>query len=80
MVDKLKLTPELKLYNSDNESVVKFSFVVHPLSANQIFKHPLLKLIKPKLTGILKDTVEDVMSLSPGLYYGKIEGYVVRKW
>lgn len=74
IVERLQLAPELKLFNEIDDKVTKFSFVIHPLSANYIFKHPLLKAIKPQFSGIFKSTLEEVISISPGFYYGKISG------
>ncbi len=74
LVEELKLSPELKTYNSNLDEVVTFSFVIHPLSGAQVFKHPLLRFIKQDYAKLLQTGVEELLSLSPGLFYGKIKG------
>lgn len=78
-IDELKLSSELKELNHapvDNEN--KFAFIIHPLSASMVFKHPLLKFLKP-YSKPLEKFAEEAMSLSPGFYYGRIKGIVSEK-
>ena len=78
LVYDLKLSPEIKVFNESIDDIVKFSFVIHPLSSGQIFKHPYLKFIK-KYSKPLEKLTEEVMSLAPGIYYGQINGIVSEK-
>jgi predicted amino acid dehydrogenase len=78
-IDNLKLSSELKELNqvpSGHEN--KFAFIIHPLSADMIFKHPLLKFLKP-YSKPLERVAEELMALSPGFYYGRIKGIVSEK-
>jgi predicted amino acid dehydrogenase len=78
LVEEIKITPELKTFYQDLEEVTKFSFVIHPLSSSHLFKHPYLKFVK-KYSKPFEKLTEEVIALSPGFYYGKIEGIVSEK-
>lgn len=78
LVNDLKLEPELKIFNVNKEEVVKFSFVIHPLSRSHLFKHPLLKYFDPKSKNLGK-IIEETISYSPGFYWGKMDGIVSEK-
>jgi hypothetical protein len=73
LVDKLKLAPEIKVFNEDTDEVTLFSFVIHPLSTKHLFKHPYLKYVKQYSRPFEKFT-EEAISYAPGFYYGKIDG------
>lgn len=78
-IDNLKLSSELKELNqvpSGDEN--KFAFIIHPLSADMVFKHPMLKFLKP-YSKPLERVAEELMALSPGFYYGRIKGIVSEK-
>lgn len=77
-VNDIKIAPEVKIFNDITEEIVKFSFVVHPLSAGQLFKHPYLKIVR-KYSRPLEKIVEELISYSPGIFYGKIDGIVSEK-
>lgn len=79
MVHELNLGPEIKTINRDFENIVKFSFVIHPLSSSYLLKHPWLRLIKKDYTKPLEKGIEELFSYSPGFYYGKIDGIVSEK-
>lgn len=79
LVDELKLAPEIRTFNQDTEKLVTFSFVIHPLSSSYLFKHPFFKYVNKKYTKILEPSLEELMAISPGFYYGKIEGIVSEK-
>lgn len=79
LVAELKLTPEIKSYNIDSNEVEIFSFVIHPLSSSYLLKHPLFKYVNKKYSKYFETGIEEVMSLSPGFYYGKIDGIVSEK-
>ena len=78
MVDELKFAPLIKTFNVDKDEVVKFSFVIHPLSSSYLFKHPYLKFMR-KYSKPLEKVAENALTLSPGFYYGKIQGVVSEK-
>jgi predicted amino acid dehydrogenase len=78
LVNDLKLTPELKVFNVDLEETIKFAFIIHPLSRGHLFKHPLLKPFK-KHSHLIGKFVEEAASYSPGYFYGKINGVVSEK-
>ncbi len=71
-IKSLKLSPEIYTPKSEEtSSVERFSFVIHPLSANQFFLSPLLKNLA---NTPLASHVEKVASHVPGYHYGKITG------
>ncbi len=78
LVEEVKLSPEVKTFYEDVEEVVQFSFVIHPLSRRQLFMHPYAKYIK-KYSKPIEKLTEELATLSPGFYYGKIDGIVSEK-
>ena len=78
LVETLKLAPEIRKFNEDLERVIKFSFVIHPLSMGHVYKHPYVRHFKNYLRPLEKFT-EEIISYSPGVYYGKIDGIVSEK-
>ncbi|ATH07938.1 hypothetical protein BIY24_08235 [Halobacteriovorax marinus] len=61
--------------SKSTQSTDKFAFIIHPLSKDYLFKHPLLKKLKPakkQLGGIL----EKALTYTPGFFYGKISGII----
>lgn len=78
LVEEVKFAPELKTFNMDTDEVIKFSFVIHPLSSSYLFKHPYLKFMR-KYSKPLEKLTEEALTLSPGFYYGKIQGVVSEK-
>jgi predicted amino acid dehydrogenase len=78
LVDELKIAPEIKKFN-DNDETTTFSFVIHPLSSRYLFTLPGLKLINKKYTTPFESSIEELLSFSPGFYYGKIDGIVSEK-
>lgn len=77
-VDHIKLTPEIKTFNTDIDEEITFAFIIHPLHRKQLFMHPLLKNVKQYSKPIEKVT-EDLIAHFPGFYYGKIENIVSEK-
>ncbi len=77
-IDELGLHPEVKTLNDDFDKLVKFAFVIHPLSSKYLFKHPLLKPVA-KYSKPFEKVAEDLMALSPGFFYGFINGIVSEK-
>lgn len=78
LVEEIQIMPELRTYYEDVGGITKFSFVIHPLSSSYLFKHPYLKFVK-KYSRPFEKLTEEVIALSPGFYYGKIEGIVSEK-
>jgi predicted amino acid dehydrogenase len=74
-IDTLDLKAEKVTISEKSEfdGIAKFAFIVHPLSAKQIFKYPALKWLEP-YSGALEGVTENLMSLSRGFYWGKIQG------
>jgi predicted amino acid dehydrogenase len=79
LVDELKLSPELRKMNESEVELVTFSFVIHPLSSSYLLKHPLFKYVNKTYAKFFEKGIEEVMSISPGFYYGKIDGIVSEK-
>ncbi len=79
LVEDLKLAPEIKVFNEDVDSITTFSFVIHPLTSRNLLMHPLFRAINRKYTSFFETAIEEVMSFSPGFFYGKIEGIVSEK-
>lgn len=79
LMEEIKLSPELKKFNDDLDNPTVFSFVIHPLSVSYLFKHPLLRFMNSEKTKFIHSGIEEVMSFSPGFYYGKIEGIESQK-
>ena len=78
VVEEMKLTPELRVFNENSEEETKFAFVIHPLSAKYIFKHPYLKFLKNH-SKPLEKIAEEAMTYIPGFFYGNIDGVVSEK-
>ena len=78
VVEEMKLTPELRTFNENSEEETKFAFVIHPLSAKYIFKHPYLKFLKNH-SKPLEKIAEEAMTYIPGFFYGNIDGVVSEK-
>ncbi|MBC7714318.1 MAG: hypothetical protein H7177_13320 [Rhizobacter sp.] len=78
LVEEVKFSPAIKTYYEDVEEVTKFSFVIHPLSSSYLFTHPYAKYIK-KYSKPLEKLTEELVTYSPGFYYGKIDGIVSEK-
>jgi len=74
-VDVLNMKVEHHKLIDENGSdeVSKFAFIIHPLSKDQLFKHPLLKKTK-RFKKHLGPIFEKVFSLTPGFFYGNISG------
>lgn len=77
-IDELGLTPKVVKMNDDFDKIVKFAFVIHPLSTKYLFKHPLLKPFV-KYSSPFEKITEDLLALSPGFFYGFINGIVSEK-
>ncbi len=68
----LKLSPEIYTPKSEEtSSVERFSFIIHPLAANQFFLSPHLKHLA---NTPIAPHVEKIASHVPGYHYGKITG------
>jgi predicted amino acid dehydrogenase len=82
-INELDLKPTLTSINTESKAITtsgptKFAFIIHPLSASYVFKHPLLKFVKP-YSKPLEPIAEDMISMLPGFFYGKIKGVVSEK-
>lgn len=73
-IDHYSIKSELKQLQTNNgDDPLKFAFIVHPLGVSHLFKHPLLKFLKP-YSKPLGPIVEDVVAHTPGFFYGTIKG------
>jgi predicted amino acid dehydrogenase len=79
LVMELNLAPELRTFNIDKDAIETFSFVIHPLSTKYLIKHPVFKFVNKKYSSFFEKGLEEVLSLSSGFYYGKIDGIVSEK-
>lgn len=74
--EKLSLIPEIIPVSPTEKSAnKKFAFIIHPLSTNDIFLVPGLKLLKP-VQQFLEKPLENLLTKIPGAYYGKISGII----
>lgn len=72
-LDQLKIRPKQVVISSSEMGYgSRFGFVVHPLSAHHLLKHPLIKPIS-KFEGV-KNFSEKAVTALPGFHYGKITG------
>ena len=71
--NQFSLNFEVHQFSPILEGITKFAFVIHPLSADFILKHPQLKHIKNMKLPVGR-ILENVISLSPGFFYGKLKG------
>lgn len=74
-VDELDLKVEHHKFieEKSNDDVSKFAFIIHPLGKDYIFKHPLLKSLRPAKKH-LGPILEKALTYTPGFYYGNIKG------
>ena len=78
-IEKEKLESKiLKLDSEFQEKDSKFAFIIHPLGRKHLFNHPLLKYVKP-YSAPMEPFAEEMLSLLPGFFYGKIKGIVSEK-
>lgn len=74
IISAANLRPEIYTPKSQqSKKIERFSFIIHPLSRNQLFALPF---IKPLLHTPVAKKIEETMSHAPGFYYGKISGIV----
>jgi predicted amino acid dehydrogenase len=78
LVEDTKIMPSIRTYYEDQENVSTFAFVIHPLTRNHLFNHPYAKYIK-KYSKPFEKLTEELVTFSPGFYYGKITGIVSEK-
>lgn len=72
-LERLEIRPNKVVMEDTKESLTsKFGFVVHPLSAQDLLKHPLIRPLSSFEK--VKDFSEKAVTLLPGFHYGKIEG------
>ena len=70
-IDSYNLKPNIVDFKDRLEEVKIFGFIVHPLSINDLFRHPLLKLIYP-FSKKINPVIEKMITLAPGVKYGEI--------
>lgn len=73
-VSDLDLRPRIKYLNPPKgEDLIKFGFIVHPLSTKHLFYHRKLKWIS-KYSTPMEKVAENLIGMAPGFFYGKIIG------
>jgi predicted amino acid dehydrogenase len=72
-IEKFNLAPEVKQLQTTTEQQARFAFIIHPLSPNDLLRHPSLRPLRP-LFNQATPLFEKAMTLIPGMHYGKIEG------
>lgn len=78
-MSEYQLVPMVKELKQEHLSDCdRFAFIIHPLSAKYLFKHPYLKMFK-NYSAPFENVLEELMSFYPGFYYGNIEGIVSEK-
>ncbi len=75
-IDEQKLRPQLHtLSQVPTASHRKFAFIVHPLSARDLFRHPALRPLSRALSNRrVEKGFEKMLTVLPGISYGKITG------
>lgn len=72
-IEKLNLRPQaIEINKSEESKARKFAFIIHPLSASHLLKHPSFKLIKNNK--FIKNNIEKVGPHLPTFHYGQIKG------
>lgn len=66
-------SPLCQLDESSPEIPRKYAFIIHPLSRDDLFRHPAGRPFKSMPEG-LKKQVEHGLALAPGFLYGRITG------
>ncbi len=75
-VDRIGLKPQIEvLYPERQKPLRKFAFVIHPLSQDHLFDHPMAAMVKP-LPKFVKNQLEQWINHAPGIRYGTISGIV----
>lgn len=70
IISKFELKPEIYIPKpEETKPVDRFSFVIHPLSKNQLFP-----FMKPVLDSVFGRNAEQMLRFAPGFHYGKITG------
>ena len=79
LIEDAKLTPRMHTLNRHTiKPRRKFAFIVHPLSVQDLFRHPLLSPVKEVATPF-NGLIEQGLKKLPGRPYGRIQGVVSEK-
>jgi len=73
-LDKLNLSPEISATNDSSTTGDTFSFIVHPLSQRDLFRHPVLKPLR--ISKKFQTISERAVCLMDGVHYGDIRGII----
>ncbi|MEX0798216.1 MAG: hypothetical protein WD025_02155, partial [Bacteriovoracaceae bacterium] len=72
-IEKLEIRPKQVVISSNSMGQAsRFGFVVHPLGAHDLLKHPMIRPLRRFES--VKDFSEKAVSALPGFHYGKISG------
>ncbi|NRA45584.1 MAG: dehydrogenase [Oligoflexales bacterium] len=79
LIEDAKLKPRMHtLHRHSVKPGRKFAFIVHPLSVNDFFRHPLLSPVKG-IVGPFNGLIEQGLKKLPGRPYGRIQGVMSEK-
>ncbi|MFK7823298.1 MAG: hypothetical protein AB8G05_04020 [Oligoflexales bacterium] len=79
LIEDAKLKPRMHTLNHHTiKPGRKFAFIVHPLSVQDLFRHPLLSPVK-KVASPFNGLIEQGLKKLPGRPYGRIQGVVSEK-
>lgn len=76
-ISKLELKAKVHIYSQEQKNQkLRFAFIIHPLSAEDLFRHPLIKPVRNSIQNIpkLERFLEKSISFIPGIHYGNITG------
>lgn len=77
-IEELDIEAQIIDFENNDNSSDKFAFIIHPLGASHLFKHPALRFLKD-YSKKLEPVAEDIMATLPGFFYGTIDGIVSEK-
>ena len=72
-INKFSLRPQIQMLDKKINTKSKFAFIIHPLSINDLFRHPSIKAVKPFVSTI-EGPLEKMIGFLPGSKYGQISG------
>ncbi|MEO5666836.1 MAG: dehydrogenase [Bdellovibrionota bacterium] len=73
-IEQLDLQPSFKILSTNSpRKERKFAFIIHPLSMQDLFRHPAVRPLTP-LVKRMEPALEWAASQVPGIAYGKITG------
>ncbi len=74
IVSEHRMNPRVIYPSGDYKRINRFSFVIHPLSQEQLRKDPAIELAAKYAPSPFMDAVEKVIAYSPPFVYSKVSG------